>query len=74
MSFVYTINSIGLDLVFFSNKRSALNYAIKHNLPKLRDNRYGIVKTRTNIADEVRIDFLKIKQERNSQNNCVHLP
>lgn len=74
MAFVYTINSIGLDLVFFSNKKSALNYAIKHNLPKLRDNRYGIVNTRTNIADEVRREFLKIKHERISQNSCVHLP
>jgi len=65
MSYVYTVNGIGLKIVFFASKRAALNYAHAHNLPKLRNGHYGIVRARTSIATLVREEFDSILEEKN---------
>lgn len=62
MAYVYTVNSIGLNIVYFSNKRSALNYAIKHNI-RCSDGKIRIVRCKSDIAQYVREDFTQILKE-----------
>ena len=59
-TYVYTINSIGLDIVYFASKKSALNYAIKHNI-KCADGKIRFIRCRPDIAQFVREDFNQSK-------------
>lgn len=63
MSYCYFPSNIGLNVVFFCSKRSALNYAKAHNIPKLSNGRLGIVRANCKIAAEVRKDFNERKLE-----------
>lgn len=63
MSYCYYPMNIGLDIVFFCSKRAALNYAKAHNIPKLSNGRWGIVRANDKIAAEVRNDFNERKRE-----------
>ena len=63
MSYCYYPMNIGLDIVFFCSKRAALNYAKAHNIPKLSNGRWGIVRANDKIAAEVRKDFNERKRE-----------
>lgn len=53
MAYVYTVNSIGLNIVYFASKRAALNYAIKHNI-RCADGKIRLVRCRPDIAQHVR--------------------
>lgn len=57
MKYVYTINSIGLNIVYFASKKSALNYAKAHNIRKLRNDKWGIIRISEKSALEIRNDF-----------------
>lgn len=59
-TYVYTINSIGIDVVYFASKRAALNYAIKHNI-KCSDGKIRIHRVNPVIAYLVRKDFNECK-------------
>lgn len=62
MSKVYTINGIGLNnIVYFGSKKAALNYAAKHNLPKLSNGYWGLIKESNNMAYLFREDCRKLK-------------
>lgn len=61
-TYVYTVNSIGLNIVYFASKRAALNYAIKHNI-KCADGKIRLVRCRPDIAQSVRDDFNFHKKE-----------
>lgn len=63
MAYVYTVNSIGLNIVYFASKRSAMNYAIKHNI-KCADGKIRIVRCRPDIAQQVRDEFTHILKEK----------
>lgn len=67
MSYCYFPNNIGLDIVFFGSKRAALNYAKAHNIPKLSNGRFGIVRSNVKIAAKVWEDLNMCKLE--SENN-----
>lgn len=67
MTYVYTINSIGLNIVYFASKRAALNYAIKHNI-KCADGKIRLVRCRPDIAQSVREDFNQSKRDINYVN------
>lgn len=61
-TYVYTINSIGLNnIVYFASKRAALNYAIKHNI-KCADGKIRLVRCRPDIAKLVREDFNQVNR------------
>lgn len=64
MSYVYSLNSIGLNIVYFASKCSALNYAIKHNI-RCADGKIRIIRCRSDIAQCVRDDFNQRKIQRN---------
>ena len=59
-TYVYTVNSIGLNIVYFASKRAALNYAIKHDI-KCADGKIRLVRCRPDIAQGVREDFNQAK-------------
>ena len=61
MRYVYTVNGIGLDIVFFASKRATLNYARAHNIRKLQNGKWGIVRVWNQTADAVRNDFMERK-------------
>jgi hypothetical protein len=61
-TYVYTVNSIGLNIVYFASKRAALNYAIKHDV-KCADGKIRLVRCRPDIAQSVREDFNFHKKE-----------
>jgi len=60
MSYVYTINSIGLDIVYFASKRAAYKYAVKHGI-KMSNGKIKIIRCRQDIAVAVRNDFNETK-------------
>ena len=66
MAYVYTINSIGLNIVYFASKRAALNYAIKHDI-KCADGKIRLVRCRPDIAQSVREDFNQVNREHSEQ-------
>ena len=59
-TYVYSINSIGLDIVFFASRRSAFNYAEKHNI-RMTDGSIKIHRVNSKIAQAVREDFNEYK-------------
>lgn len=61
-TYVYTVNSIGLNIVYFASKCAALNYAIKHNI-KCADGKIRLVRCRPNIAQSVREDFNQVNED-----------
>ena len=61
MPYVYSLNSIGLNIVYFASKRYALNYAIKHNI-RCEDGKIRIIRCRSDIAQYVRDDFNQHKR------------
>ena len=66
-TYVYTINSIGINnIVYFASKKSALNYAIKHNI-KCADGKIRLVRCRPDIAQGVREDFNQVNMEHDKQ-------
>lgn len=69
MSSVYTINGIGLNnIIYFGSKKAALNYAAKHNLPKLPNGYWGLIKESSNMAYLYREDCRKQKERLDKQN------
>lgn len=62
MSYCYTINSIGLNIVFFASTHAAYNYAVKHNI-RMANGKIKVNRCRTDIALLVRKDFNKILKE-----------
>lgn len=64
MSYVYSINSIGLNIAYFASKRAALNYAVKHSI-QCADGKIRLVRCRSDIAQSVRDDFNQIKNVQN---------
>ena len=60
-TYVYSINSIGLDIVFFTNPHAAFSYAEKHNI-RMADGRISIHRVNYKIAQLVREDFNEYKQ------------
>lgn len=62
MAYVYTVNSIGLNIVYFASKRAALCYAVRHNI-RCSDGKIRLVRCRSDIAQSVREDFNQIKME-----------
>lgn len=60
MSYVYSINSIGLNIVYFASKRAALNYAIKHSI-QCADGKIRLVRCKSDIAQYVRDDFSQLR-------------
>jgi hypothetical protein len=73
MRYVYTVNNIGLEnTVYFASKRAALNYAKRHNIRKLNNGHWGIVRTLSCIAVDVREDYRKLKERLDKQNrDCL---
>ena len=67
-TYVYTINSIGLNIVYFASKRAALNYAIKHDI-KCADGKIRLVRCRSDIAQSVREDFNQANMEHSKKWN-----
>ena len=56
MSYVYTVNSIGLNnIVFFSSTHSAYNYAVKHNI-RMANGKIKVVRCKSYTANAVRGD------------------
>lgn len=69
MSYCYTINSIGLNIIFFASAHSAYKYAVKHNI-RMADGRIKIHRCRTDIALSVRKDFIeRLKEEKKRNTN-----
>lgn len=62
MSYCYTINSIGPNIVFFASTRAAYNYAAKHNI-RMANGKIKINRCRTDIATAVRKDFTEYLKE-----------
>lgn len=62
MAYVYTVNSIGHNIVYFASKRAAISYAIKHNI-RCADGKIRLVRCRSDIAKYVREDFNQMKSE-----------
>lgn len=62
MSYCYTINSIGLNIVFFASAHAAYNYAVKHSI-RMANGKIKVNHCRTDIALLVRKDFMEgVKQ------------
>ena len=61
-TYIYTINSIGLNIVYFASRRAALNYAIKHDI-KCADRKIRLVRCRPDIAKLVREDFNQVNED-----------
>lgn len=66
MSYCYTINSIGLNIVFFASTRAAYNYAVKHNI-RMANGKIKVNRCRTGVAIEVRKDFTEYLKEADSR-------
>lgn len=64
MSYVFSINSIGLNIVYFASKRAALCYAIKHNI-RCSDGKIRLIRCKPDIAQSVRNDFNSAKEQYN---------
>jgi len=63
-SYVYSINSMGLDnLVFFASKRAALNYAKNHDFCPKINGRYIIFKANYKISKRVRDEWQAHKND-----------
>lgn len=62
MAYVYTVNSIGPNVVYFASKRAALCYAVRHSI-RCSDGKIRLVKCRPDIAQCVRDDFNQMKSE-----------
>lgn len=62
MSYCYTINSIGLNIVFFASTRDAYNYAVKHNI-RMSNGKIKVNRCRTDVAVKVRKYFTEILKE-----------
>lgn len=56
MRYCYTINSIGLNIVFFASTRAAYNYAVQHNI-RMANSKIKVNRCRTDVALAVRKDF-----------------
>lgn len=55
MRYVYTINGIGINnIVFFANKQLALAYAKVHNIRKLPNGHWGVVRVPYKMATKIR--------------------
>lgn len=67
MSYCYFPNNIGLNIVFFCSKQAALNYAKAHNIQKLSNGHFGIVRVNDQIATKIRKDFNERKLETNKE-------
>lgn len=53
MSYVYTLNSIGLNnIVFFSSTHSAYNYAVKHNI-RMANGNIKVIRCPINCAIDI---------------------
>ena len=59
MRYLYTINSIGLNIVFFASTHAAYNYAVKHNI-RMANGKIKIHRCRFDVASAVRKDFMEI--------------
>ena len=68
MSYCYTINSIGLNIVFFASAHSAYKYALNHNI-RMADGKIKIHRCKTDIALSVRKDFTERLEEKKRDNN-----
>jgi hypothetical protein len=68
MSYYYTINSIGLNIVFFASTQSAYNYAVKHNI-RMKNGKIKISRCRSDIASIVRKDFMERLEEKKRDSN-----
>lgn len=68
MSYCYTVNSIGLNIVFFANTHSAYKYALKHNI-RMADGKIKTHRCRTDIALSVRKDFIERLKEKKEKDN-----
>ena len=67
-TYVYTINSIGFNIVYFASKRAALNYAIKHDI-KCADGKIRLIRCRPDIAKLVREDFNQVNRKHSEKWN-----
>ena len=64
MSYVYTINSIGLNnIVFFSSTNSAYNYAVEHNI-RMSNGKIKVMRCTINNAIAVRNDVRLLSKAR----------
>ena len=64
MSYVYTINSIGLNnIVFFSSTNSAYNYAVEHNI-RMSNGKIKVMRCTINNAIAVRGDVRLLSKAR----------
>ena len=64
MSYVYTINSIGLNnIVFFSSTHSAYNYAVEHNI-RMANGKIKVMRCTINNAIAVRDDVRLLSKAR----------
>lgn len=63
----YTINSIGLNIVFFASAHSAYNYVVKHNI-RMSSGKIKINHFNYETALCVRENFNKILKEENTVN------
>lgn len=62
MSYVYTLNSIGLNnIVFFSSTHSAYNYAVKHNIRMANEN-IKVIRSTINCAIEI-LEDVKLRRK-----------
>ena len=64
MSYVYTLNSIGLNnIVFFSSTHSAYNYAVEHNI-RMSNGKIKVMRCTINNAIAVRDDVRLLSKAR----------
>ena len=63
----YTVNSIGLNIVFFASPHAAYNYAVKHNI-RTSSGKIKINHCNYETAKAVRENFNKILKEENTVN------
>ena len=62
MSYVYTLNSIGLNnIVFFSSTHSAYNYAVKHNI-LMANEKIKVIRSTINGAIEI-LEDVRLRRE-----------
>lgn len=72
MSYVYTLNSIGLNnIVFFSSTHSAYNYAVDHNI-RMSNGKIKVMRCTINNAIAVRDDVgLLSKARRKARRKAI---
>lgn len=68
MSYCYTVNSIGLNIVFFASACSAYKYAVKYNI-RMADSKIRIIRCKTDVAISVRKDFMERLKETKGESN-----